>query len=105
MGTYRCQVRSMGLTVARSAVVPTRTRHKLAWSSHAPGHLPGRYVSLSHPRIAGTPLDMDGIVPLSDPLEVWYFDLGTPPTKSDTKTLDLEFSRQVRSILLLCEAL
>ncbi len=45
--------------------------------------------------LAGTPLDLDSIVPLSEPVEVWYFDLGTPPTKSDTKTLDLEFTRQV----------
>jgi hypothetical protein len=42
---------------------------------------------------AGTPLARDDIVALSEPKEVWYFDLGAPPDKSDVKTLDLEFTR------------
>ena len=37
----------------------------------------------------------DAIKPLSEPVEAWYFDLGAPPTASDVKTIDLEFTRCV----------
>jgi type III protein arginine methyltransferase len=32
-------------------------------------------------------------VPLSEPMEVWYFDLRAPPQDSARKTLDVEFTR------------
>ena len=47
-----------------------------------------------HPAYAaGVPLATEGIVPLSEPVEVWYFDLGAPPDRSDTKTVDVHFTR------------
>lgn len=42
---------------------------------------------------AGVPLAADRIVALSKPKEVWHFDLGSPPEKSDVKAVDLEFTR------------
>jgi hypothetical protein len=39
------------------------------------------------------PLARERIVPLSKPREVWYFDLGAPPEKSDVRTVDFEFTR------------
>ena len=49
-----------------------------------------------HPAYAaGVPLAHDAIKPLSEPVEAWYFDLGAPPTASDVKTIDLEFTRCV----------
>ncbi len=41
---------------------------------------------------AGTPFDAESVVPLSDPVEVWYFDLGSSPDASASKTVDLTFS-------------
>ena len=47
-----------------------------------------------HPAYAaGVPLAHEAVVPLSDPVEVWYFDLGAPPDASNVKTLDLEFTK------------
>ena len=34
-----------------------------------------------------------GVVALSEPQEVWHFDLGAPPERSDVKTLDIEFTQ------------
>lgn len=45
---------------------------------------------------AGVPFDPSSIIPLSDPVEAWYFNLGTPPEKNDTKTLDITFTRDGR---------
>ncbi len=42
---------------------------------------------------AGVPLAHDRIVPLSEPKEVWHFDLGAPPDRSDVKTVDVEITR------------
>eukprot|EP00887_Chlorella_sp_A99_P001822 scaffold19.g1822.t1 len=50
-----------------------------------------------HPAYAaGVPLAQQGIVPLSEPQEVWYFDLGSPPERSATKTVDVDFTRRGR---------
>lgn len=45
---------------------------------------------------SGTSLNLDAIQPLSDPVAVWYFDFGAPPTKSDTKIIDVEFTADGR---------
>ena len=42
---------------------------------------------------AGVPLAQERIVALSEPKEVWYFDLGNPPDRSDVKTVDIEFTK------------
>lgn len=42
---------------------------------------------------AGVPLDQDRVIPLSKPKEVWHFDLGAPPDKSEVKSVDLEFTK------------
>ncbi len=42
---------------------------------------------------SGVPLARERIVALSEPKEVWYFDLGAPPDKSDVKSVDLEFTK------------
>lgn len=40
-----------------------------------------------HPAYAaGVPWNTAGVKTLSEPVEVWYFSLGTPPDKSDVKT-------------------
>jgi len=31
--------------------------------------------------------------PALSPIQVWYFDLGAPPERSDVKTVDVEFTR------------
>lgn len=50
-----------------------------------------------HPAYAaGVPLAHDCIVPLSEPREVWHFDLGAPPDRSDVKTVDVEITRRGR---------
>ncbi|KAL4451864.1 hypothetical protein ABPG75_007526 [Micractinium tetrahymenae] len=50
-----------------------------------------------HPAYAaGVPLAHDRIVPLSEPREVWHFDLGAPPDKSDVKAVDVEITRRGR---------
>ncbi|KAL4424877.1 hypothetical protein ABPG77_002100 [Micractinium sp. CCAP 211/92] len=50
-----------------------------------------------HPAYAaGVPLAHDRIVALSEPKEVWHFDLGAPPDRSDVKTVDVEITRRGR---------
>ncbi|GHP04547.1 hypothetical protein PPROV_000330100 [Pycnococcus provasolii] len=47
-----------------------------------------------HPSYAcGVPLNTDYIVPLSEPIEAWNFDLLTPPRESERKTVDIPFTR------------
>ncbi len=43
--------------------------------------------------IAGTPLHPGMYTPLSEPAEVWHFDLRSPPEDSAERTLDLAISR------------
>jgi len=42
---------------------------------------------------AGTPLHPGMYTPLSEPAEVWHFDLRSPPEDSADRTLDLAISR------------
>jgi protein arginine N-methyltransferase 7 len=42
------------------------------------------------------PLDRDSIVALSEPQEVWYFNLSSPPEKGNSRTLDVEFTKRGR---------
>ena len=47
-----------------------------------------------HPTFGGgAPLDMSNVKVLSQPKEVWYFDLGSPPERSDVKKIDVEFEQ------------
>lgn len=47
-----------------------------------------------HPTFGGgAPLDMSNVKILSQPIEVWYFDLGSPPERSDVKKIDVEFEQ------------
>ncbi|KAI8104703.1 hypothetical protein M9434_003256 [Picochlorum sp. BPE23] len=41
-------------------------------------------------------VNKDCVKTLSDPIEAWYFDFGNPPTKSETKTLDVTFTQDGR---------
>ena len=54
-----------------------------------PGH-ESKHV-LGH--VAGTPLAPGMYVPLSEPAEVWHFDLRSPPEDSAERTLDLTLAR------------
>jgi hypothetical protein len=57
--------------------------------------------ALSLPALpAGVPLAQERIVALSEPKEVWYFDLGNPPDRSDVKTVDIEFTRWVGGVVI-----
>lgn len=50
-----------------------------------------------HPAYAaGVPFDPEAIKPLSAPQEVWHFDFGAPPDKSDVKNVDVEFTTDGR---------
>lgn len=47
-----------------------------------------------HPTFGGgASLDMSTTKLLSRPMEVWYFDLGSPPETSDVKKIDVEFEQ------------
>lgn len=39
------------------------------------------------------PLAGKRIIALSEPQEVWHFDLGAPPERSDVKSVDVAFTR------------
>ena len=43
--------------------------------------------------VSGTPLAPGMYVPLSEPAEVWHFDLRSPPEDSAERTLDLTLTR------------
>lgn len=44
---------------------------------------------------AGVPLADNMFVPLSEPREVWHFDMLSPPEESDRRTWDVTFNRLV----------
>ena len=44
---------------------------------------------------AGTPLADNMFIPLSEPMEVWHFDMLSPPEESNRRTLDVTFNRLV----------
>jgi hypothetical protein len=45
---------------------------------------------------AGVPLAESMYVPLSEPVEAWHFSMLNPPLESESKTLDLAFTRDGR---------
>ena len=42
---------------------------------------------------AGIPLTENMFTPLSEAMEVWHFDMLSPPEESDRKTLDVTFTQ------------
>ena len=49
----------------------------------------------SHPTYtSGIEVDKNAFVELSKPMEIWHFDLLNPPEQSETKFVDLEFTRE-----------
>lgn len=44
---------------------------------------------------AGVPLADNMFIPLSEPREVWHFDMLSPPEESDRRTWDVTFNRLV----------
>ncbi len=51
--------------------------------------------SINQSCAAGVPVADSMFIPLSEPMEVWHFDMLSPPEESDRRTLDVTFNRLV----------